>query len=73
MAGITLSDAETQLSNWLAASTAVASKQSYAIGDRTLTLADAGEIREQIDYWDKKVKELARGGGMRAQGITPMG
>jgi hypothetical protein len=59
MAGITLTQAEAQLTAWLAADTAVASGQSYAIGGRSLTRANAGEIRENIDYWDAKVKKLS--------------
>jgi hypothetical protein len=62
MAGITLADAEAQLAAWLTASAAVAQNQSYTIESggsrRTLTRADASEIRAQIDFWDKKAKEL---------------
>ncbi|MDA8122255.1 MAG: DUF6148 family protein [Deltaproteobacteria bacterium] len=58
MAGITLAQAEAQLASWLAASTAVASGQSYTIGSRSLTRADARAIQQQIDYWDKKCQEL---------------
>jgi hypothetical protein len=74
MAGITLADAQAQLTAWLAASTAVASNQSYTIGSRSLTRADAREIREQIKFWDSQVKRLAdsAGGGIRVRGITPV-
>ena len=71
MAGITLEEAETQLANWIAASTAVSSSQQYEIdtgnGRRVLRRADAGEIRQMIDYWDSTVKRLAglSGGGRR--------
>ncbi|MEX3008996.1 DUF6148 family protein [Hoeflea sp. TYP-13] len=58
MAGITLADAQAQLAVWLAASTAVASNQSYSINGRSMTRADAGEIREQIDYWQGWVTKL---------------
>lgn len=58
-AGITLAQAEAQLTAWLAASSAVASAQSYEIAGRKLTRADAAEIRQQIDYWDSKVKTLS--------------
>ena len=75
MAGITLADAEAQLALWLAASTAVAAKQSYAIGGRQLTHADAGEIRNMIDFWDKKAAALgsAAAGGGRLRTIVPRG
>lgn len=58
MAGITLAQAETQLAAWLAASSAVATGQSYSIAGRSLSRVDAGEIREQITYWDGKVRSL---------------
>lgn len=63
MAGITLADAEAQLAIWIAASTAVASSQSYQVdsgnGRRTLTRADAAEIKGMIEFWDRKVKQLS--------------
>lgn len=58
MAGITLAQAEAQLAVWLAASSAVASGQSYSIKDRSLSRVDAGEIREQINYWQGWVTTL---------------
>lgn len=59
MAGITQTQAQDNLDAWLAASAAVAGNQSYQIGDRRLTRADAGEIRRMIEFWDRKVKALA--------------
>lgn len=59
MAGLTQDDAETQLALWIAANTAVASGQSYELGDRKLTRADAAEIRRQIIFWDRKARSLA--------------
>lgn len=58
MSGITLSQAQTQLDLWLAASEAVAKKQSYSIAGRSLTLADAADIQKSIQYWDTKVQKL---------------
>jgi hypothetical protein len=58
-AGITLTQAEAQLAAWLAASTAVAGGQSYEIAGRKLTRVNAAEIREQLEYWDNKVKTLS--------------
>lgn len=72
MAGITLAQAETQLASWLAADTAVATGQSYSIGGRSLTRANAKEIRDNIVFWDKQVKRLTRG-GIRIRGGTPTG
>lgn len=73
MAGITLEQAEAQLASWINASTAVAQNQSYTIstdsGSRSLTRANASEIREQIKFWDTQVKRLSRG-GIRVRGVT---
>lgn len=72
MAGITLAQAEAKLSTWMAAMDAVATGQEYSIGTRSLKRVDAAEIREQVEYWDGKVKELSRGTtGMRIRGATP--
>jgi hypothetical protein len=66
MSGITLQQAQARLDDWIAADAAVARNQSYSINGRALTRADAGKIRENIDYWDRKVREIeARGAGGR--------
>jgi len=70
MAGITLAQAEAQLAIWLDALEAVATSQSYVIGNRELTRVNASEIRRQIDFWDGKVTKLSRGGGIRVTGGT---
>ena len=70
MAGITLSQADEQLTAWLAASTAVASGQAYSISGRSLTRANAAEIRENIKFWNEQVQTLTRG-GRAVKGITP--
>lgn len=59
MAGITLAQAQTQLDAWLAASAAVATGQEYVIGDRRLKRADAGQIQQQIQYWNGQVQQLS--------------
>lgn len=59
MAGITLAQAEAQLTSWMEASTAVSSGQAYTIRDRSLTRADAKAIQQQIEFWDKKCQELS--------------
>jgi hypothetical protein len=71
MAGITLADAEAQLAAWLAASTAVANGQSYTIEGRSLTRADAAEIRRSLDYWDQKVQTLSMRSSGRGRSIVP--
>lgn len=80
MAGITLADAQAQLAIWLAASAAVASSQMYEIetgnGRRKLQRADAAEIRQQIEFWDARVKALtpaSAGGRRRTRYVVPCG
>jgi hypothetical protein len=76
MAGITQAQAEAQLTLWMAADTAVATGQSYTIGGRSLTRADAKEIRNNIIFWDAQAKRLAAtstaGGGITIRGATPV-
>ncbi len=70
--GITSAQAQAQLTAWLAASTAVAAGQSYSMGDRMLTLANAKEILKMVDYWEGKAQTLSRG-GFTLKGGTPCG
>lgn len=62
MAGLNLAQAETQLAAYLAAETAVLSGQSYSLGGRQLTRANLQFIQQGIQIWDKRVKQLSRGG-----------
>ena len=43
--------AQAHLDQWLAADLAVAGGQSYTIGNRSLTRADADTIRTQIQFY----------------------
>lgn len=43
---------------WLEADLKVSQGLIYKIGSRMLTRANVGEIRRQMDYWGRKVKEL---------------
>ena len=55
MAGITLAQAQAQLTLWLDASTAVSKGREYTIGDRILKLTDSEDILSQIRFWEAKV------------------
>jgi hypothetical protein len=77
-AGITLAQAQTQLTAWLAADAAVATGQQYEIdtgnGRRMLRRADALEIRNNVKFWDDKVRALtpaAAGGRRRIRYVVP--
>ncbi len=52
---LTLSQANDALDAWIAADLAVAKGQSYSMNGRSLTLANVKEIREQIQYWERRV------------------
>jgi hypothetical protein len=67
MAGITLTQAEEQLQVWLDASIKVATNQAYSINGRSLTRADAKEIREQINFWEQKISLLSRASSGRGR------
>lgn len=75
MSGITLEQAQSNLTSWLAASAAVASAQEYEIdtgsGRRKLRRADAAEIRQQINFWDAKVKQLTPSARRRISYVVP--
>lgn len=75
MSGITLAQAEAQLTTWLAASTAVATSQSYTItsgeSTRVLTRANAKEIRENITFWQGWVTRLTPSSRNRTRYVVP--
>lgn len=60
---------------WLKAEEAVALGQEYQIGTRKLTRADLKAVREELEYWCKKLAEAdaeEKGGGRnRVYGIVP--
>ncbi len=71
MAGITLAQAETKLTEWLSAEEALQSCQSYTLSDgHTVTKADLDKIGRRVQYWDRQVTRLSRG-GIRITGGTP--
>ena len=57
---LTTSQAQQQLDAWIAADAAVATGQSYTIGQRSLTRADVDQIRQQIQYWQATVDRLTQ-------------
>jgi len=77
-AGITLEQAQAQLSTWIAASTAIAGGQEYEIWDgemrRRLKRADLASVQKQVEFWDGKVKQLtpvSAGGRRRTRYVVP--
>lgn len=55
---ITLSQAQAALDAWIAADIAVAKGKSYSMNGRTLSLAEVKDIREQIQYWERRIAAL---------------
>ena len=71
MAGITATQAQTQLDAYLAAETAVLSGQSYELNGRKVTRADLASIQSGIKIWNTRARSLARG-GISVRGATPV-
>ncbi|WP_417550128.1 hypothetical protein [Methylophaga sp.] len=59
MTGITKEQAQAKLDTWLAADERLAKGQSVSISGRSITHAEA---LKNIQFWDKKVRQLTRGG-----------
>lgn len=58
------------LNLWIAADEAVANGQSYSIGGRSLTRANAREITEKIKFWENRLTKIQRG-GMTVRRVLP--
>lgn len=59
MAGLTLSQAEARLQQYLAAEEAVLTGQSYTIAGRSLTRADLVDIQKGIEIWNSRAVTLS--------------
>lgn len=70
MAGITLTQAQTQLTAYLAAETAVLSGQSYEIAGRRLNRADLASIQAGIVIWQGRLVTLTNRGAGRSRART---
>lgn len=51
----TVQDCRERLQMWLAAESAIASGQSYAIDNRRFERANLAQVREQIKFWQKEL------------------
>lgn len=60
MAGITLAQAEAQLSLYLDAEAKILAGQRVRIGDKDITRADLEFVQKGIDFWQGRVTKLAR-------------
>lgn len=57
----TAEEARTMLEKWLDAESAVATGQSYKIGNRQLQRADLSEIANRIKYWRNELDKAESG------------
>ncbi len=73
MSELTLAQAQENLSAWIAADLAVSKGQSYSIGGRSMTRADAKAITEKIKFWQNLVNSLTAGsgGGLTVKRVMP--
>jgi hypothetical protein len=71
MAGITLTQAQTQLNAYLAAETAVLTGQKYEIAGRVLQRADLEAIQKGIELWNGRVQALSAKANGRSRAISP--
>jgi len=70
VAGVTLAEAEAQLTLYLAEEADILERgQSYAIRGRSMTRADLAAIRDGISYWQGMVERLARSGGIQRRRV----
>ena len=58
MAGITLTQANTQLAAYIDAETKILAGQSATINGRTLTRANLKEVQDGIRIWDRRARKL---------------
>lgn len=70
MAGITLTQAQTQLNAYLAAETAVLAGQSYEIAGRKLSRADLDSIQIGVKTWNSRVVTLTNQAAGRSRSRT---
>lgn len=67
---VTLAQAQEKVTQYMDAIEKVLSGQSYSIGGRSLTRADLATLESGLDFWEKRVARLTRG-GIRVKGATP--
>lgn len=71
MAGITLAQAETQLSEALTALSKARKAVSYGTGDLRVQRATLAEAQADVEKWESKVQSLSRG-GISVRGAVPL-
>ena len=67
---MTKEQAQQHLEAWLAADLALAAGKEYKLGSRSLTRANAAEVKERISYWQRVVNSLS--GKNRFRRVIPI-
>jgi ribosomal protein L29 len=73
MGAWTLEEAKQHLAAWLEADIALATGQSYQMGEIKLTRADIATVKDRINFWRREVAALekGRGSGPRVYRVIP--
>lgn len=67
----TVKECKERLKIWLEAEAAIATGQSYTIGNRKLERANLSQVREQIKFWQNELaKAEARENGRGRRRVT---
>ena len=74
--GITLAQAQAQLDAAIAARASVSDIASYSVsstsGGRTVQRQDVAKLDASVQYWERKVAQLSRGGGLKTWSVVPL-
>lgn len=71
MAGITLAQAQTKLSESLTAYEKALNAEEYSIAGRSVKRADLDSLQKAITFWEKQVQRLSRSvKGLKVTGVT---
>lgn len=57
---IDLETSKTMLTEWINAEKAILKNQSYKIGDKEFTKVNMTYVRDNVRYWENKVKHLEK-------------
>lgn len=71
MAGITLAQAESRLTEYLNAEEAILLGQRVIINGKELTRADLASVQKGIDIWQARISRLSRSGGLSVREVIP--
>lgn len=74
MAGITLAQAEAQLTLYIEAEAKILAGQRVRIGDKDLTRADLQFVQKGLSTWEARVQRLTRaaaGAAIRVRQVVP--